>query len=82
MTPERIDELEKLGFDFAPTESEEGIKNREIRYQKKWDEMFTQLEAYKAATGNCLVSSMAGTAYQTVRSSSFFFLHSCVNDHV
>jgi hypothetical protein len=76
MIPERIDELEKLGFDFAPTESDEGIKNRKIRYQKKWDDMFTQLEGYKAATGNCLVTSMAGTNNQTVR--SMIGLYACM----
>ena len=68
MTPERIEELEKLGFDFSPLESDEGSKNRSIRYESMWDDMFLKLEAYRAVTGNCLVSSMVGTDYQMVRS--------------
>ena len=68
MTRERIEELEKLGFDFNPLESDEGTKSRLLRYKSKWDDMFLKLEAYRAVTGNCLVSSMVGTDYQMVRS--------------
>lgn len=66
MTPARIEELKDLGFDFMPLESEEGNELRSLRFDEKWNDMFVQLEAYKAMFGTCLISSMAGTDYQSL----------------
>ena len=58
MTKERIDVLEKLGFDFTPLESGSCERNRDTKRQQQWDAQFANLEKYKAKHGDCLVSCL------------------------
>jgi hypothetical protein len=67
MTEERIETLEKMGFDFTPLESGLSQKNRESKTQQQWDAKFADLERYKALHGDCLVSCLAE---ETVSSST------------
>ncbi len=59
MTKERIDALEKMGFDFCPMESGLSQRNRQTKTQQQWDANFAELEKYKAKHGDCLVSCLA-----------------------
>jgi len=61
LTAVRIEELEKLGFDFCPLTSGGTKENHDRRFQKKWDEQFKELEKYKAEHGDCLVSCVNKT---------------------
>jgi len=58
MTAGRIDELEKLGFDFDPMASGKSKSNHDRRFALQWEENFAHIQKYKAEHGDCLVSTL------------------------
>ena len=53
LNPQRIELLDKIGFDWRPSESGGIEKLRSPERNLSWDQLFEELKEYKEATGDC-----------------------------
>jgi len=53
LTPQRIELLDKIGFDWRPSESGGIEKLRSPERNLEWDQLFEQLKDYKEKNGHC-----------------------------
>ena len=58
LTQAKIEEMEKVGFDFEPLKTGSVLENRDRRFAQLWDVQYEELKKYKAKHGDCLVSSV------------------------
>jgi len=58
LTQAKIEEMEKVGFDFEPLKTGSVLANHNLRFAQQWDVQYEELKKYKAKHGDCLVSSV------------------------